>query len=403
MSLNDIQFIHPEQSLLLWCTACRPPETYQENIHRLLARSPDFDWERLLRLAAINRVSSLLYRNLSRLEPSPAPAPILARLRQQYWNNSLRGLQLKAELVRIVRAFAAQDIPVLPLKGPVLAALCYRDPSLRECGDLDILVRLEHLPQAKNSLVSLGYALMDEKPEHDLDANYDLAFQNTAKETYVELHWQVWGSLLYRHYDNGASLWKNTRTVLWENSPVLAPTTENLLIFLCVHAFLHDWGRLRWISDIPHLIEAHQDIDWQFVVAQAKRVRVYRILIFTLRLADELYGIELPDELRQSLSAKWLWKWEVQRISNNLFLEIKPHRYLREIFFFDNSSDSLLFVLSHFLKRYRLAPNEQDFQWVSLPRRLHFLYYLTRPVRLMKKYSVSAGIRVLQRLYRSRT
>ncbi|MDS4022943.1 MAG: nucleotidyltransferase family protein [Candidatus Competibacter sp.] len=388
----------PEQSLLLWCTSCRPPETRQEAIHRLLARSPDFDWERLLRLAAINRVSSLLYRNLSRLEPSPAPAPILARLRQQYWNHSLWSLQLKAELLRIVRAFAAADIPVLPLKGPVLAALYYPDPTRRESADLDILVRREYLPQAKNRLAGLGYALVEERLGHD----FHITFQHTANKTHVELHWQATSSL-YRHYDDGVSLWQNAKIVLWENTPVLVPTTENLLIFLCVHAFRHDWNRLQWISDIPHLLEAHPEMDWPFVVAQAKRLRVYRILIVILRLADDLYELDLPGQFRESLSARWLSEREIQRISNNLFLEIKSYPFLREIFFFDSSSDSLGFVLNYFLKCYQLTPNEKDFQWLSLPRRLHFLYYLTRPVRLMKQYGASVGIRVLQRLHRSWT
>lgn len=388
----------PEQSLLLWGTSCRPPETRQEALHRLLAQAPALDWERLLRLAAINRVSSLLYKSLSQRAPTVVPAPILARLRQQYWNNSLWNLQLKAELLRIVRAFAAADIPVLPLKGPVLAALCYRDPSLREYSDLDILVRREHLRQAENRLANLGYTLMEEKLGHD----FHITFQHTANKTHVELHWKA-TSVLYRHYDNGMSLWENTKILMWENTPVLAPTTENLLLFLCVHAFRHDWNRLQWISDIPHLLEAHPEIDWQFLVAQAQRLRVYRILIITLRLADHCYGLDLPSQIRESLSARWLPEREIQRISNNLFLEIKPHFYFREILFFDSSSDSLLFVLNYFLARYHLEPNEKDFQWVSLPRRLRFLYYFIRPVRMMKEYSPAIGIRLLKRFRRSWT
>ncbi|MDS4022946.1 MAG: hypothetical protein RKR03_20945 [Candidatus Competibacter sp.] len=54
----------------MWGASCRPPETRQEALHRLLAQAPELDWERLLRLAAINRVSSLLYKSLSQLAPT---------------------------------------------------------------------------------------------------------------------------------------------------------------------------------------------------------------------------------------------------------------------------------------------------------------------------------------------
>ncbi len=67
-----------EQSLLLWCISSQPLEARQKAIHRLLAQAPELDWERLLRLAAINRVSSLLYKSLSQLAPTVVPAPILS-------------------------------------------------------------------------------------------------------------------------------------------------------------------------------------------------------------------------------------------------------------------------------------------------------------------------------------
>lgn len=390
--MRTIPLAYPEAEFLLCATACRLPEAYQENIHRLLTQSLNFDWARLLRLAAINRVSSLLYKNLSRLEPSPVPAPILAQLRQQYWNNSLWSLQLKAELLRVVRAFAVVEIPVLPLKGPVLAGLYYRDPTRRQFADLDILVRWEHLPQAKDSLVSLGYALVEENEGHDFHST----FQHTANKTCVELHWQP-TRLTYRHYGDGTSLWQDAKIILWENTPIWVPTAENLFIYLCIHACRHDWNRLQWISDIPHLLDVYPEMNWLFVVSEAKRLCVYRMLIATLRLADDLYGITLPDELRQSLSESWLSKQEIQRISDNLFVEAKPSSFFNEVFFFDSRFSLLPYSWNCFLKYYRSMPTEVDFQWVSLPRSLHFLYYIVHPVRLMKQYGPAIRIQLLKR------
>ncbi len=383
----------PENRLLLdGATAWRSLDARRERIQRVLAPSPEIDWARLLRLAASNRVSALLYWNLNAIAPSQVPAPILEQLRQQNRSNALWSLRLKAELLRILRVFADREIPVLPLKGPVLAALYYPDPTLRECADLDILVRREQLRAAEDALSSIGYTPLDHDRDRQLKLNYHLRFEHAVNHVHVELHWQI-RRTQHSSFVDGDFLWEDAETTLWENTRILIPRTENNLIFLCIHAFRHQWKRLQWIHDIPQLIAARPEIDWRWTVAQARRLHSYRILIASLRLADDLYGLTLPDALRALLSTTRLSEREMRQIADNLFLETQRGVLLQQIFFFDNLADvrRYLWVVGQSI---RLTPNECDTQWLALPRPLHFLYYLIRPIRLVKEHAPTILIKI---------
>jgi hypothetical protein len=75
----------------------------------------------------------------------------------RFRQNAGANLLLTRMLAELFVAFQAEHIPVLPHKGPVLAELAYRDPSFRESGDLDLLVRRADLARAMALLEQLSY------------------------------------------------------------------------------------------------------------------------------------------------------------------------------------------------------------------------------------------------------
>src|ERR1700681_921232 len=66
---------------------------------------------------------------------------------------------LTGKLLRLLELFQAAEIPVIPLKGPVLAQILYGDPVLREFEDLDLLVRKRDVLRALQLLNAHGYAV----------------------------------------------------------------------------------------------------------------------------------------------------------------------------------------------------------------------------------------------------
>src|SRR5439155_13227872 len=106
----------------------------------------------LFPLANRHGVAPLVSRALSRV-------PAGAELRRDRESDVRRALIFTAELSRLLDLFGEADIPLIPLRGPVLGSLLYGDVAARECSDLDILVRRADLARAKETLVAAGYAV----------------------------------------------------------------------------------------------------------------------------------------------------------------------------------------------------------------------------------------------------
>ena len=66
-------------------------------------------------------------------------------------------LTLCGEMEQVSKLFTENHIPLLFLKGPVIAADIYGDISLRTSKDLDILISITHVEKAEKLLLSLGY------------------------------------------------------------------------------------------------------------------------------------------------------------------------------------------------------------------------------------------------------
>ena len=78
-------------------------------------------------------------------------------LEAAYRMNALRNTLMVRELAEVIQRLGAAGVPVMPLKGVALAASLYGDPTLRVCGDIDILVPRPLVGQAYHLLQAMGY------------------------------------------------------------------------------------------------------------------------------------------------------------------------------------------------------------------------------------------------------
>ena len=110
----------PEIELLLCCARTQPSSEISQQIQNLVQQS--IDWDFLLKTAARHKVLPLLYQNLKTLCPEAVPKPVLSELLNFFHTNAAHNLFLTQELLKILKLFQDNDIPVIPFKGPVLAA-----------------------------------------------------------------------------------------------------------------------------------------------------------------------------------------------------------------------------------------------------------------------------------------
>jgi hypothetical protein len=224
-----------EEGLLLCCARVALDDETSGRIKTLLQE--DLDWEYVLKAASLHCIMPLLYRHLSVLGTGIVPPAVLERLKNDYQANAQRNLILSGDLHRLLRLLKANDIPVVPLKGPVLAATVYGDVSLRQFGDLDVLLRKRDIARAKELLISHGY-----RPAMEMTAAQESATLRHHCEyllvsdngrVIVELHWRIIPSW-FPFPLNGDHLLSRLTKRLWVS--LLRCHAEDLMLIICVTA-----------------------------------------------------------------------------------------------------------------------------------------------------------------------
>ena len=288
-----------EAQVLLCCAqSCHNPASTHQ-LSSLLRQG--LDWTSLIQLAERHRVLPLVYRALQAVNSDTVPQPIRAELYHDFHANAQRNLFLAGTLLKLLRLLENHQIPAISYKGPVLAMLAYGNLTLRQFGDLDILVHKKDVARAQDLLLSQGYRWWEQRPLTFFPRQrkvYELF--NEEGQVLVELHWAVTSSTFYFPLDPVA-LWQSLETVVLLDKPVHTLSREHLLLILCAHGAKHHWDRLAWICDIAMLLHVCADINWQHLLEHAERLGSRRMLLLGIFLAYTLLGTSLPDNLQQRL------------------------------------------------------------------------------------------------------
>jgi hypothetical protein len=377
---------------------------------RILLRQ-ELDWESLIQTALDHGVMPLLYSSLSTHCPESVPKNSMERLRAKYRDNVQRSYFSAAELLKVMSLFETHGINAISFKGPVLAAAVYRDLSLRQFSDLDILVHKHNLLEAGQLLASKGYQSFGgdiDDLEHDheevayLEPNH-YAFVEPRRQIRIDLQWRV--TQTYFSFSlEGDRLWNRLVpvSIAGKTVPTFAPM--DLLLILSVHGSKHRWEKLKWICDVAELVRVYQEeIDWAKIQQEASRLDIERMLRLGLFLAQDFLGAVLPEEIARKVQADSRTKSIARHIREKLFArEANASRDFEQVVFYlkttDRWQDRSRFCfryLSQFL-RTMLTPTAKERAALPLPVPFFFLYYFLRPLRLTIKY----GRLGLRRIYK---
>jgi hypothetical protein len=79
---------------------------------------------------------------------------------------------------------------------------------------------------------------------------------------------------------------------------VLRP--EWLLVYLIVHGYRHQWGRLLWLVDVNQLVLT-SELDWDEVCSIAARLNLWNVVSLGLTLATRTLDCKLPEQVHERL------------------------------------------------------------------------------------------------------
>ncbi|MBI5870706.1 MAG: nucleotidyltransferase family protein [Actinobacteria bacterium] len=265
------------------------------------------DWPRLLDLTNRHLVTPLVFHYLDSAGLVDAvPPDILARMRHFTVANLARNMQRYAELNRILDSFTASDIPVVVLKGAALAKTVYADESLRQFGDIDVLIPRDGLARAKAIMIESGYTLLKDNypvPDHlNEELGCEWTYYNST--TVMEIHWNLIDLKAPFNLDPPGMI-ERSIPLLLNDHKALALSPEDELIHLCIHQYKHHWQQLRDLCDISELLRYHDvSLDWSQTLVRSSEVGADRCLFYTLLLSKRLLDAPVPDDVISILSQR---------------------------------------------------------------------------------------------------
>ena len=375
----------------LCCATGVPPEKISGQFKSLLPEE-EVDWYGFTRAALPEGVLPLVYHHLLELRETAVPTELLAAFEGFYNSNRQRNSALIQQLIKIMDFLKTHGIRAIPYKGPMLAAAAYGNADLRQVSDdVDILVHCRDFERAKDLLLLQGF-------QQWMELEYKSHLRQPVDNLEIDLH----RSIIPRWY--GFSLdfdeiWARRSHLVLSGTSLPCFSLEDFVIALCLDlakdAAQRNVVRLIKLCDIAQLLKAERGMDWNRLLNRARSTGTIGPLFFGIRTLTPLFGVSLPEtslgnkEADLALAAldgkksRNILDASLHKITDSIPAAIRHSMYeaLLIASLHDRAGAKIRTVL-----RPCLVPTIVDLQWVSLPRYLHYIYYILRPIRLAIKY-----------------
>ncbi len=335
------------------------------------------------------------------------------------WRNVLKDQKLfwmqksmsqLAALIKIKKAFEAENIEFIVLKGLPLSMLLYGDYTVRNSGDVDIFIRPADLVKAHESLLHQGYSLRINHPVSDnllpvlLSAEKDLGYLNSSRTEVIECHWRLMRNPNFLSDSFDEFLAKAQQVIIGGISYNFF-SNEDLLIYLCMHAANHHWEMLSWLMDIHSLIEKMEEqsqgsVNWALLVERAKEQNVLNALLIAFLWREIFFGTFMPLAIRNlcgTFSLNCLLEFESFYLRKKWWAHVGLISDVFRFSLFPTFKDKCSFYHIRAFSHYR-----QVLRWhLPFPKLCLTLCYFLEPFIIagrLFKYSGQALVRVFRRL-----
>jgi hypothetical protein len=386
------------------------------------ALSAAINWSLLLKAAIDHGVMPLLYYSLKSIE-AQVPQSILMNLQVCHRMNGLQNISQTQELLKVLAQLEVAGIDAIAFKGSALAASAYGNIAFRQFNDLDLLVKRQDFWQAKAVLVAAGYqspvetgellqfqrylqiSLVNPTPDAILfNQKFQHSLLHSNPERTIDLHWGIPPRRLWT-CDRFEYLWTNLDTINLMGQSIQTFSPETALVVQCLNVAKEPWKRsFKQICDVAQIIQAHPDLNWNTVLDLSAELRSQRLFLIGLQVTHKLLYVPLPEFMREKLvgnhsSDERVFESEIAPTSE---LQTSWWEYTDQLKTLDQARDRIfitgfyLFITLSLILASITSINERDRQFLSLPARLSFLYYVFRPIRLLIQYTFARKPLVVQ-------
>jgi hypothetical protein len=249
----------PEFELVLACL--RWPQATVDGARILSLAQQPLDWPYLLEIVHHQKVVPLFFHNLETFAGEHVPEETAAALRASTEANTRSCLRRSSHLQLLNRLFREQAIDVRIFKGIPLSMTAFQNPTLRDLGDIDLLVAEKDIFRAGDILRAHGYQrfephahLTPRRLRSYIAHQKDFSYEHPAAGVVIDLHWRLFRNQFLPANAGLAEVGVDWMVLDSERIPTLP--VSRLLLYLCVHGALDGWLRLKWLADIAALLHS---------------------------------------------------------------------------------------------------------------------------------------------------
>ncbi|WP_336783253.1 nucleotidyltransferase family protein [Paenibacillus illinoisensis] len=310
---------------------CKPNLSHLEvqELEQLLVTH--MDWSRVVGLLILHKTSALSWltieKNIINKSNIKCIYPGLYRtLKSLYVMQKLRSEDQIKHLSTVCNALEKNGIKYVVLKGAIVSLTSYKNISVRDFNDNDILVHPNDLHVAQKTLKDLGYiqGLVNNKTKNiERSTRSELIKWSLASHEvhpyvksinsspfseyhYIDLHFSIRLNTNNRSDDIVKRLLKDSIVIKYNNQKLQSLMVEELLIFLCIHFFseatqIQDILKykdlsLYKIADISYLVY-NNDINWDKFTSLVKAYGVMKEVFFSFQVVNSVHNDVIPDEV----------------------------------------------------------------------------------------------------------
>ena len=364
------------------------------------------DWKTFAETCDTHQLSPLVYCRLKQLIAPTVPSELLDYLRVRFRESCSHNYRLASKLVNLTSMLESEGVGVLSFKGPSLAMSVYGGLSLRQCLDLDLIIRTDQVVKGAKLMKSWGYepTPMPARPQlspflcrpensRHIDRGKEIQYLSPDGTFYVDLHWQFADRFWRPFSPDVEKLWERAVKQHLPQGSVSTPCREDLFLALCAHGTRHRWWCLKWLVDVAEILRKADALDWSRIEEMTKtRPGAGAAASVAAGLAHDLLEVPVPAKAGRILPATDRTRALASAIQQELltrgYSSGDEHTTLMAL---EGRPAARMNYLAARVARYPESLFRQiiaeigpkDRRLIRLPRKLEFLYHLIRPARLI--------------------
>ena len=363
--------------IILWAIREKGNEDSNEKVFE------NVDWDGVMSLSINHGTLPIVYKKISELKTGLIPSEILLKFKDVYQKIVRWNLIKSNQLLKVINILMENEIKAIPIKGPVISKQAYGDVGFRMFQDLDLLILPDNFIKAYDVLCKENYEpsikLSEKKKKLWNQFRRDIEFKNG--KTLIDLHQRI--SQGNSSFDIFKEQFERTEVIEILDQKIDVLSVENTIIYLCINSAKDRWNSLRMVADISFLIRSDPEIEWEVLIKNARSRGILRMILSGLLFMSMITEESLPEIIMKEIHKDNRVKILSEKYLSGAFSEFPekkdPDIVKSLVKALDSPSRKIKFLLYYFF-----TPGAADLRSLKLPAFLFPIYFLIRPLRLIK-------------------